>query len=241
MVSRSRRSFTFRARAAAPVRARCRGITRGSRVSATISEGRRRLEARWKSSGKTGGPGKVFGDHAPDGLYCCYLLPDTRYVTVLCYPASIGFPRTTISMPRPATRRGLAEIASSATFGRRCSTTSGSSGEGGHQEGEIELDPEGDDSLEEGLRKKIVVYDNFMNAVPVGRPVALRRTSARRARARKGEHLQLLVHRRRGERLDDLIILLGRKLAVRLTRPTTFGTRTRSARPWTTTPTVCTS
>jgi hypothetical protein len=86
--------------------------------------------------------------------------------------------------------------------------------QGGNQE-EIVLDRDADYSLEEGLRRKIVIYDNFMTRFLWGGeslfgelpPDALERAK---------ENLSTFWFVGVRERLDDSIILLGRKLGVGL-------------------------
>ena len=86
---------------------------------------------------------------------------------------------------------------------------------GGDQEDEIVLDPHTDFSLEEGLRRKICIYDNLMTRFLWGGesifgelpPDALERAK---------ENVSTLWFVGVRERLDDSIILLGRKLGVGL-------------------------
>ena len=53
-------------------------------------------------------------------------------------------------------------------------------------------------SLEEGLARRITIYDNLATRLPLGRRVDLRRAAAGRAGTGEGERLALLVRRLRG-------------------------------------------
>jgi hypothetical protein len=87
--------------------------------------------------------------------------------------------------------------------------------EGGEQEEEIVLDPDGEFTLEEGLRRKIPLYDNFMTRFLWGGESLfgeLPDDAVERAKDNISQFWFVAVR----ERLDDSIVLLGRKLGVGL-------------------------
>jgi 16S rRNA (guanine(527)-N(7))-methyltransferase RsmG len=157
---------------------------------------------------------KALGDHAPYGLYRRYLPADTRYLTILRDPVDrvlshYHFHAQAGDPPGSAGARKLRTTWEMLLNNERLER------EGGDQEDVIELDPEGDYSLEEGLRKKIAIYDNFMTRFLWGGesifgelpPDALERAK---------ENISSFWFVGVRERLDDSIILLGRKLGIGL-------------------------
>ena len=162
---------------------------------------------------------KAIGDHVPYGLYVRHLPDDTRYITVLREPVDrvlshYHFHAQAGSRPDQGARKLRTTWQSLLNMERV-------EREGGEQEEQIVLDPETDTSLEEGLRRKIPIYDNFMTRFLWGGeslfgelpPDALERAK---------ENISKFWFVGFRERLDDSIILLGRKLGVGLMP---YGTR----------------
>jgi hypothetical protein len=166
-----------------------------------------------KIGAKPGGWHAV-GDHVPYGLFLHYLPADTRYVTILRDPvdrvlshyhfhAQVGDP------PGSAAPRKLRNIWEMLLNHERLER------EGGAQEPAIALEPDAEFSLEEGLRRKIAIYDNFMTRFLWGGeslfgelpPDALERAK---------ENISSFYFVGVRERLDESIVLLGRKLGVGL-------------------------
>jgi hypothetical protein len=174
-------------------------------------ETRKRLE---NIAGKPG-QWKAIGDHVPYGVYVRYLPGDTRYITVLRDPVDrvlshYHFHARAGEGDRPgAGARKLRAIWEMFLNNERLER------EGGDREDPIVLDPDAEYTLEEGLRRKIAIYDNFMTRFLWGGeslygelpPAALERAK---------ENLASFWFVGLSERLDDSIILLGRRLGVGL-------------------------
>ena len=154
---------------------------------------------------------KAVGDHVPYGVYRRYLPDDTRYITVLREPVDrvlshyYFHSRTGPRLDGPSRLRLIWE---ESLTGERAERESGN-------EGVVAL-PDGlDFSLEEGLERKVLGYDNLTTRLLWGGeslfgelpPDALERAK---------ENLAGFWFVGLSERLDDSIVLLGRKLGVGL-------------------------
>ena len=172
-------------------------------------------ETRHRLANMAANPGqwKAIGDHVPYGLYRRYLPADTRYITFLRDPVDrvlshYHFHARKGNPPGSAGPQKL-KLAweESLNIGRL-------EGGDGH-DADIALPDDLDFSLEEGLERKIYLYDNFMTRFLWGGeslfgelpPDALERAK---------ENLAGFWFVGISERLDDSIILLGRKLGVGL-------------------------
>ena len=191
--------------------ARLRGV-------GNIRVGPEKTRSTMERLGEDPGSWKVFGDHAPYGLYRRYLSADTRYITILRDPVDrvlshYHFHAQAVlhagDPPGSAGERKLRSTWQMLLNNERLER------EGGDQEDEIELDQEGDYSLEEGLRKKIVIYDNFMTRFLWGGESIFGELPTD-ALERAKENISSFWFVGVRERLDDSIILLGRKLGVGL-------------------------
>jgi hypothetical protein len=160
------------------------------------------------------GTWQAVGDHVPYGLYLRYLPADTRYITVLREPVD-----RVLSHYHFHAQAGSA-ASSGATKLRKMwqdlLTLERIEREGGEDTGEkILLPADAEFSLEEGLRRRICIYDNFMTRFLWGGeslfgelpPDALERAK------RNIENFWFVGLR---ERLDESIVLLGQKLGVGL-------------------------
>jgi hypothetical protein len=170
---------------------------------------RRRLER----IGSEGGGNGVDG-HVPYGLFCHYLPADTRYVTVLREPVDVVLSHyyfhALAGKPPGATgqlrlRLAWEELLNAERLER----------EGGENEEPIVLEPDAEFSLEEGLRRKIPYYDNIMTRFLWGGESLfgqLPPDAVERAKENVSRFWFVGIR----ERLDDSIVLLGRKLGVGL-------------------------
>ena len=156
---------------------------------------------------------KAIGDHVPYGLYLRYLPDDTRYITLLREPVDrvlshYHFHAQSGRRPGRGARKlrmMWTELLNLARLDR----------EGGENEEEIVLEPDADVSLEEGLRRGIPIYDNFMTRFLWGGESLfgeLPPDAVERAKENISQFWFVAVR----ERLDDSILLLGRKLGVGL-------------------------
>ena len=153
--------------------------------------------------GTDSGEWKALGDHAPLGLYLRYLPADTRYMTILRDPVD----------------RVLSHYHFHARAGeRKLRTTWREMLERDREErgGEpITLDDETDFSLEAGLARRVTIYDNFMTRFLWGGETIFGELPADaldRAKENVGSFWFVGIQ----ERLDDSIVLLGRKLGIGL-------------------------
>ena len=162
---------------------------------------------------KTGlGFWNAVGDHVPYGLYLRYLPADTRYMTILRDPVDrvLSHYHFHAQAGDPPGSSGTRKLR--ATW-ERLLNHERVERPGGDKEAEITLDLDGDFSLEEGLRRKIVIYDNFMTRFLCGGESLfgeLAPDSLDRARENVSTFWFVGVR----ERLDDSIVLLGRRLGV---------------------------
>jgi hypothetical protein len=149
---------------------------------------------------------KAAGDHVPYGLYAQYLPADTRYMTFLREPVD--------------------RVLSHYHFHAQAGTTPGSAGArklrqiwqmllSQERGGEIVLPDDVDFSLEEGLRRKIPIYDNFMTRFLWGGESLFGELPSD-AVERAKENIATFWFVGISERLDDSIVLLGRKLGIGL-------------------------
>jgi len=156
---------------------------------------------------------KAVGDHIPYGLYLRHLPADTRYVTVLRDPVDrvlshYHFHLQAGKRPEQGRQKLLTiwqDLLNSARLER----------EGGEQEAEIVIEPDADPSLAEGLRRKIPIYDNFMTRFLWGGESLFGELPAD-AVDRAKENISQFWFVGVSERLDDSIVLLGKKLGVGL-------------------------
>lgn len=156
---------------------------------------------------------EAVGDHVPYGLYLRYLPPDTRYITILRDPVDrvlshFHFHAQAGEPPGTAGARKLRSIWEELLNNERRELE-------GAEEAEIVLPEDVEFSLEEGLRRKIPIYDNFMTRFLWGGeslfgelpPGALERAK---------ENIASFFFVGVRERLDESIIMLGRKLGTGL-------------------------
>jgi Sulfotransferase domain len=157
---------------------------------------------------------KAIGGHVPFGLFRRYLSADTHYITVLRDPvdrvlshyyfhAQAGDPPGSLG---PRKLRNTWETLLNHERLER---------EGGDQEAEIVLEDVAEFTLEEGLRRKICIYDNFMTRFLWGGE-SLYGDLPPGALERAKENLSTFWVVGVRERLDESIVLLGRKLGVGL-------------------------
>ncbi len=149
------------------------------------------------------GDWKALGDHAPLGLYLRYLPADTRYMTVLRDPVD----------------RVLSHYHFHARAGeRKLKTVWGESlARDSEERGEepVTLDDETDFSLEAGLARRVPIYDNHMIRFLWGGETIfgeLPPDALDRAKEKVASFWFVGIQ----ERLDDSIVLLGRKLGIGL-------------------------
>ena len=160
------------------------------------------------------GQKKAIGDHVPYGLYRRFLPEDTRYITLLREPVDrvishYHFHAQAGRTPGEGGTRKLRLMWQELLNVERLDR------EGGEQEPEIVLEPDVEFSLEEGLRRKIPIYDNFMTRFLWGGESLfgeLPPDAVDRAKENISQFWFVAIR----ERLDDSIILLGRKLGVGL-------------------------
>lgn len=156
---------------------------------------------------------KAVGDHVPYGLYRRYLPAETRYVTILRDPVDrvlshYHFHALAGNTPEKGAgkvRNMWGDLLNTARLDR----------EGGEQEEPIVIEPDADVSLEEGLKRRIPIYDNFMTRFLWGGESLfgeLPPDAAERAKENISQFWFVGVR----ERLDDSIVLLGKKLGVGL-------------------------
>jgi hypothetical protein len=160
------------------------------------------------------GTWEALGDHVPYGLYLRYLPADTRYMTILRDPVDrvlshYHFHAQAGDPPGSSGTRKLRGTWERLLNHERVERP------GGDQEAEITLELDGDFSLEEGLRRKIVIYDNFMTRfLSGGESLFGELPPSALDRAKENVASFWFVGVR--ERLDDSIVLLGRKLQIGL-------------------------
>jgi hypothetical protein len=149
------------------------------------------------------GEWKALGDHAPLGLYLRYLPADTRYMTVLRDPID-----RVLSHYHFHARAGERKLKSI----WETSLARDSEERGGEP---VTLDDETDFSLEAGLARRVTIYDNFMTRFLWGGETIfgeLPPDALDRAKENVGSFWFVGIQ----ERLDDSIVLLGRKLGIGL-------------------------
>jgi hypothetical protein len=152
---------------------------------------------------------EAVGDHVPYGLYLQYLPAETRYITILRDPVDrvlshYHFHAQAGEPPGTAGARKLKRVWEELLDNERSEL------EGG-EEAETVLPEDAEFSLEEGLRRKIPIYDNFMTRFLWGGESLfgeLPPDALERAKANIASFFFVGVR----ERLDESIILLGRKL-----------------------------
>jgi len=161
-----------------------------------------------------GGIKKAVGDHVPYGLYRRYLPDDTRYITVLRDPVDrvlshYHFHAQAGKTPGAAGERKLR------TMWEELLNTERLEREGGENEEAIAIEPDAEFSLEDGLRRRIPIYDNFMTRFLWGGESLFGELPAD-AVDRAKENISQFWFVGVSERLDDSIVLLGKKLGVGL-------------------------
>jgi hypothetical protein len=154
---------------------------------------------------------KAVGDHVPYGLYLQYLPADTRYVTILRDPVDRVLSHYHFHAQAGRTpERGAGKLRNTWT---ELLNLERLEREGGEQE--IAIEPDAEVTLEEGLRRKIPIYDNFMTRFLWGGESLfgeLPPDAAERAKENISKFWFVGIR----ERLDDSIVLLGRQLGVGL-------------------------
>ena len=164
---------------------------------------------------KNPGRWEAVGDHIPYGLFRRYLPARARYITVLRDPVDRVLSHYHFHAqaahrdPGSAGERKLRNKWETLLNNERLER------DGAEGEDAIVLDPEAEFSLEEGLRRKIVIYDNFMTRFLWGGE-SLYGELPPDAVERAKENLSTFWFVAFRERLDDSIVLLGRKLGVGL-------------------------
>jgi Sulfotransferase domain len=156
---------------------------------------------------------RAVGDHVPYGLYLRYLSPDTRYMTILRDPVDrvlshYHFHAQSGRPPGEGGRRKLRNVWAHLLNSERVERQ-GNEGE------PIVIPDDLNPTLEEGFRRKIVIYDNFMTRFLWGGETLfgdLPPDALERAKENISNFWFVGVR----ERLDESIILLGRKLGVGL-------------------------
>jgi hypothetical protein len=160
------------------------------------------------------GSWEAVGDHVPYGLYVRYLPVDTRYMAILREPVDrvlshYHFHAQAGDPPGSSGTRKLRGTWERLLNHERVERP------GGNEEPEITLELDGDFSLEEGLRRRIVIYDNFMTRfLSGGESLFGELPPSALDQAKENVASFWFVGVR--ERLDDSIVLLGRKLGVGL-------------------------
>jgi hypothetical protein len=148
------------------------------------------------------------------GLYLKYLPDDTRYITILREPVDrvishYHFHAQAGKTPGSAGARKLRTMWEDLLNAARLDS------EGGENEEPIVLEPDAEFSLEEGLRRKIPIYDNFMTRFLWGGESLfgeLPSDAAERAKENISKFWFVGIR----ERLDDSIVVLGKQLGVGL-------------------------
>jgi Sulfotransferase domain len=176
----------------------------------SAEKARQRLEAVENNPGLW----EAVGDHVPYGLYLRYLPPETRYITVLRDPVDrvlshYHFHAQSGNPPGSSGTRKLMNVWETLLNSARLEL------DDEERPDEITLDPADDYSLEEGLRRKIVIYDNFMTRFLWGGETIFGELPPD-ALERAKENLSTFWFIGIRERLDDSIVVLGRKLGVGL-------------------------
>jgi hypothetical protein len=154
---------------------------------------------------------QAVGDHVPYGLYLQYLRADTRYITILRDPIDRVLSHYHFHAQAGGGRHGPRRLRKS---WEEILTVQRSEREGRGAE-RVVFPEDFEFSLEEGLRQKIPIYDNFMTRFLWGGeslfgelpPDVLERAK---------ENIASFWFVGISERLDDSIVLLGRKLGVGL-------------------------
>jgi sulfotransferase family protein len=156
---------------------------------------------------------KAVGDHVPYGLYRRHLPADTRYLTLLRDPVDRVLSHYHFHAQAGRTpERGAQKLR---TMWAALLNLERLDREGGEHEEAIVLEPDAEVSLEEGLRRRIPIYDNFMTRF-LGGGESLFGELPPDAVERAKENISQFWFVGIRERLDDSIILLGRKLGVGL-------------------------
>ena len=156
-----------------------------------------------KRLGVDSGEWKALGDHAPLGLYLRYLPADTRHMTVLRDPVD-----RVLSHYHFHARAGERKL-KNIWEGLLAKDSEERGGE------PVTLDDETDFSLEAGLARRVTIYDNFMTRFLWGGETIfgeLPPDALDRAKQNVGSFWFVGIQ----ERLDDSIVLLGRKLGIGL-------------------------
>jgi len=158
------------------------------------------------------GAWQAVGDHVPLGLFRRYLPADTRYLTILRDPVDrvLSHYHFHAQAGDPPGSRGAVKLR-----GLWEQLLNNERTELGRPDDAISLGEDADTSLEEGLRRRLCIYDNFMTRFLWGGesiygelpPDALERAKENVA------DLWFVGFR---ERLDESIVLLGRKLGIGL-------------------------
>jgi hypothetical protein len=158
---------------------------------------------------------QAVGDHVPYGLYLRYLPADTRYITILRDPidrvlSHYHFHAQAGDPPGEGGPRKLKRIWEELLSHERIER------EGGQEDGvNIVLPDDTEFSLEEGLRRKICIYDNFMTRFLWGGE-SLYGELPPDALERAKQNIAAFWFVGVRERLDESIILLGRQLGAGL-------------------------
>jgi hypothetical protein len=160
-----------------------------------------------ESLGSRPGYWLAVGDHIPYGLYLRYLPANARYITVLRDPVD-----RILSHYHFHAQKGLRKLRS---IWEDLENFERIEREGNESSDSIVLPEDTEFSLEEGLRRKICIYDNFMTRfLWGGESLFGELPSDALERAKQNVAAFWFVGIR--ERLDESIILLGQKLGVGL-------------------------
>jgi hypothetical protein len=199
--------------------------TGGGTVSSAISRNYSRLKtpgnmqkgpAKTRSGLQTiasrAGNWQAVGDHVPLGLCRQYLPEDTRYITILREPVDrvLSHYHFHAQEGNPPGSRGhvrLRKVWEQILTNERA--------ELGEPEAVVTLEEDAEFSLEEGLRRKLCIYDNFMTRFLWGGD-SIYGELPHDALDRAKENVADLWFAGMRERLDESIILLGRKLGIGL-------------------------
>jgi hypothetical protein len=154
---------------------------------------------------------RVVGGHAPYGLYLRHLPPDTRYLTILRDPVDRVISQHHFGANVRDRPRGPVDLRAIWQQLLELERTEG----GRPGEEAIVLPEDTDVSLEEGLRLRVPIYENLMTRFLWGGESLFGDLPAD-AVDRAKQNLERFWFVGIRERLDDAIILLGRRLGIGL-------------------------